>query len=36
LLLREVVLTSTVVGVLIIIFGLLLQKFFTKRNTKIS
>ena len=36
LFLREVILTSTVVGIVLIIFGLLLQKFFTKRNTKLS
>ena len=32
LFLREVILTSTVVGVVLFIFGLLLQKFFTKRK----
>ena len=36
LFLREVILTSTVVGIVLIIFGLLLQKFFTKQNTKLS
>ena len=36
LVLKEVILTSTVVGIVLIIFGLLLQKYFTKRNTKLS
>ena len=36
LFLKEVILTSTVVGIVLIIFGLLLQKFFTKRITKPS